>query len=243
MHSSVRVMPARKRIEQPPARSAPPPVSLQAVAPLHRLGWGASSPSSPPIGDSQGIDESAPGVVSHFWADDPSCSSTSSSYRPRLSSSVGTPDRASRPDPCNPSGYYTNGDRAAERLPRGGQLVPYAARSRATASSGSQSLSSAKIERLLDSLRNTRAAEATKQRARGRRAIETEQHAVRMEPDVQAHNQGSIGQSTAADSLSMQPNNRQRSSLMARHPGRSRRRGAPVPSHAATAVMRPFDNA
>jgi len=91
--------------------------------------------------------------------------------------------------------------------------VPYAARSRATASSGSQSLSSAKIERLLDSLRNTRAAEATKQRARGRRAIETEQHAVRMEPDVQAHNQGSIGQSTAADSLSMQPNNRQRSSL------------------------------
>jgi hypothetical protein len=135
---------------------------------------------------------------------------------PRLSSSVGTPDRASRPDPCNPSGDYTNGDRAAERLPRDGQLVPYAARSRATASSGSQSLSSAKIERLLDSLRNTRAAEATKQRAEeAARAIETEQHAVRMEPDVQAHNQGSIGQSTAAGSLSMQPNNRQRSSLTA----------------------------
>jgi hypothetical protein len=88
--------------------------------------------------------------------------------------------------------------------------VPYVARSAATASSASQAVSSTKIERLLENLRNTREAEATAQRAEQvARAIKAEQLAVRIE--LQRFKQSSFpGQPTATSSASAKPNSRQR---------------------------------
>ena len=148
-----------------------------------------------PVGDMHGIDESIPGIEYHFWADDPSCSSTSSSYP---SSFIQRALR--RPDPAAPPPATQAAITPIDAGPsNGGQLVPYGAVSAVTASSASQVVSSTKIERLLESLRHTREAEATAKRAEQvARAIEAEQLAVRIELQR-------FKQTTAASSASSKP--------------------------------------
>jgi hypothetical protein len=163
-----------------------------------------------PVGDMHGIDESIPGIEYHFWADDPSCSSTSSSYP---SSFIQRALR--RPDPTAPPPATQAAVTPTDAGPsNGGQLVPYVAVSAATASSASQVVSSTKIERLLESLRHTREAEAIALRAEQvARAIEAEQLAVRIE--LQRFKQTSFpGQPTAASSASSKPNSRQRKPIV-----------------------------
>ena len=159
-----------------------------------------------PVGDMHGIDESIPGIEFHFWADDPSCSSTSSSYPSSfIQRALRRPDPTA-PPPATQAAVTPTGAGPSN----GGQLVPYVAVSAATASSASQVVSSTKIERLLESLRHTREAEAIALRAEQvARAIEAEQLAVRIE--LQRFKQSSFpGQPTAASSASAKPNSRQR---------------------------------
>lgn len=131
-----------------------------------------------PVGDMNGIDETAPGIVSHFWADDPECSSTSSSYPSSFFRRGACPAAPPAPLPPSPPAAM---HLLETPLPILMQIAPYAAPATGTASSGSRAISSAKLDRLMESLRHSREAEAlAKQAAEAAKAIKAEHHELRL---------------------------------------------------------------
>jgi hypothetical protein len=131
-----------------------------------------------PVGDMNGIDETAPGIVSHFWADDPECSSTSSSYPSSFFRRGAWPAAPPAPLPPSPPAAM---HLLETPLPILMQIAPYAAPATGTASSGSRAISSAKLDRLMVSLRHSREAEAlAKQAAEAAKAIKAEHHELRL---------------------------------------------------------------
>ena len=147
-----------------------------------------------PVGDMNGIDESAPGVVSHVWDDDPECSSTSSAWPSAYFQSRTHRITAS---PAPPLQTPTVASAPMDTLQMGGGLmVPYEPPAPGTASSSNQSISSSNLERLMEGLRNAREADELARRAdEVAKAIEDEQHEVRLGLQAFRRAQGQAGSS------------------------------------------------
>ena len=147
-----------------------------------------------PVGDMNGIDESIPGVVSYVWDDDPGCSSTASSWPSEYFLSRTHRATAS---PAPPLPTPTVASTPAEALPAGGgQMVLYAPPATGTASSSSQGFSSANLDRLMEGLRQSREKDELAKRAdEVAKAIEDEQHEVRLELQAYRRAQGQAGSS------------------------------------------------
>lgn len=147
-----------------------------------------------PVGDMNGIDESAPGVVSHVWDDDPECSSTSSAWPSAYFQSRTHRITAS---PAPPLQTPTVASAPMDTLQMGGGLmVPYKPPAPGTASSSNQSISSSNLERLMEGLRNAREADELAKRAdEVAKAIEDEQHEVRLRLQAFRRAQGQAGSS------------------------------------------------
>ena len=138
--------------------------------------------------------------MSHVWVDDPDCSSTSSSYPSSLI------QRAMRRIEAPPllAAQATTTPMETGQL-REGQIVPHAAHSAPTTSSECQSISSAKMERILESIRSSNERKALAERAEQVAiAIKGEKHEVRMELQLFKHNNPPAASSNA------QPSSRQR---------------------------------
>ena len=167
-----------------------------------------------PVGDMNGIDESAPGVVSYVWDDDPGCSSTSSSWPSEYFQSRTHRATAS---PAPPFPTPTVASTPVETLPTGGgRMVLYAPPATGTASSSSQGISSANLDRLMEGLRHSREADELAKRAdEVAKAIEDEQHEVRLGLQAFRRAQGQAGSSRqAAARRRKQLTPRQKSSLL-----------------------------
>ena len=167
-----------------------------------------------PVGDMNGIDESAPGVVSHVWDDDPECSSTSSAWPSAYFQSRTHRTTAS---PAPPLPTPTVASTPTETLQMGGgPMVPYAPPAPGTASSSNQSISSSNLERLMEGLRNAREADELAKRAdEVAKAIEDEQHEVRLRLQAFRRAQGQAGPSRQAEARRRkQPTPRQKNSVL-----------------------------
>ena len=169
-----------------------------------------------PVGDMNGIDESAPGVVSHVWDDDPECSSTSSAW-PSAYFQSRTHRTTASPAPPIPTPTVATTPVETPQM-GGGLMVPYvyAPSARETASSSNQSISSSNLERLMEGLRKSREADELAKRAdEVAKAIEDEQQEVRLGLQAFRRAQGQAGSSRQAEARRRkQPTPRQKSSLL-----------------------------
>ena len=188
------------------------------VSPSGRLvappGLGRLARIVTPMGDMNGIDESAPGVVSYVWDDDPECSSTSSAWPSAYFQSRTHRITAS---PAPPLQTPTVASAPTDTLQMGGGLmVPYKPPAPGTASSSNQSISSSNLERLMEGLRNAREADELAKRAdEVAKAIEDEQHEVRLRLQAFRRAQGQAGSSNQpAARQRKQPTPRQKNSVL-----------------------------